>query len=117
MSQFGHATEVVIGPGAMCDAAMSRYCCLNDDPGSTLCDGTYPSSRAEFLCSNGTPEHAAARSTAERYFARYKNLWRLVGRVYTKDKTYFDLTIRAGFLLTNLVIQEQGGLNQWYSSH
>lgn len=115
VSHFGHCTELVIGPGAMNDAAMSRYCCLNDDDGSTLCDGTYPSSRPEFICSDQSDAHSEGRSLVERYFGRMKCLWKMVGTVFCKDKKYMDMTIRAAALLTNLVIQDEGGLNQWYS--
>ena len=65
--------------------------------------------------SDDTEEHAEARSVVERYFARAKGLWKMMGGVYWKDKKFMNMVIQAAVLLTNLVIQDEGGLNTWYS--
>ena len=112
VSQFGHCTELFIGPGAMNDSAMSSVMCVGDGIGSTLVDDGYPSSRSEFILPDGSEEHSAARSVVERYFGRVKVLWRMVGGVWTKyNKDYFDFVIRAAFILTNMKLLESDGLN------
>ena len=112
VSQFGHATEVMVGPGAASDSAMSTYMCIGDDPASTLVDGTYPAARPEFIVSDGSSDHADSRSVVERYFSKQKLLWRMVGRRYVKGKRWFDMVLRASFILTNMVIFDEGSLNQ-----
>ena len=94
----------------MSDSAASKYVCRDDRPNSTLVDATYPP-RSEFIKSDGSPQHAANRSVVERYFGRLKALWKLVGTKYGRDPRWHSLVIRAAFILTNMVITWNAGLN------
>lgn len=112
MSYFGHCTALQIGPGAMNDAAMSRTMCHGDGVASTLVDDGYPGNRVEFVLPDRTPEHSRARGVVERFFGRVKVSWKMVGNVWNKKlKDWFDLVIRAAFILTNMNILEGSGLN------
>ena len=103
VSQFGHCTALQIAPGAMNDAAMSRTMCLGDGAGSTLVEDGYPGFRPEFVLPDGTEEHSRYRATVERYFGRLKVTGRLVGWIWgKKKKDWFDVVIRAAFILTNM---------------
>eukprot|EP01084_Bolivina_argentea_P191600 329110_1 len=110
VSHYGHATEVMIGPGAANDSVMSEGMCLNDGQASTLVDDGYPQ-RAEFILPDGSEDHKAGRALVERYFSRLKMLWRMVGGVYTRGKRWHDLCLRAAFILTNMVVMFEGPLN------
>ena len=98
----------------MPDSTMSQQMCLDDAIRSTLVDAGYPMYRPEFVVSNGTSEHASGRSTVERYFARMKVLWRMVGGVYWRGKRWHNLVIRAAFILTNMVVIFEGSINSPY---
>ena len=112
ISLFGHCTELMIGPGGMNDAEMSSWMCIGDGVGSTLVDDGYPAYRNEFILPDLTEEHSLYRSPVERYLGRVKVLWRMVGHVWTKyNKAYFDLVIRAAFILTNMKVMERNGIN------
>merc|ERR1712154_269795 len=88
----------------MNDAFASRYICVNDDPGSTLADDGYPARNNVFVLPDGTDEHARQRVKVEHYFARYRLLWKIVGNIYHKGSRWHSLTIRAAFILTNMII-------------
>ena len=98
----------------MQDAAASRMCCRNDAPQSILVDDTYPDEeeRIEFIKPHGREEHRRARSVVERYFGQLKRKWKLVGRKFSRDARWHSLAIRAAFILTNMVIVRNGGLNK-----
>ena len=74
-------------------------------------DDGYPAYRLQFVVCDDTEEHRSARTVVERYFARLKSLWKIVGNKYCKGARWHSLVIRAAFILTNMVITYAGGLN------
>ena len=90
----------------MSDSAASKYICRDDRPSSTLVDDTYPP-RPEFIKSDGSRQHAVV----ERCFGRPKALWKLVGTHCGRDPRWHSLVIMAAFILTNMVITWNAGLN------
>ena len=112
ISWYGPCTEVKVGCGALNDAAMRWDMCHGDGFESTLVDDGYPADRIEFKLPDNSEEHSAARAVCERYFGRLKVTWSMVGHVWgKKKKDWFDLTIRAAFILTNMNVFESNGLN------
>ena len=115
VNHFGVATQVATGiPAATSDRQACKYVCTNDLPGSTLVDGGYPGSdeRIQFIKSDNTRRHADARSVVERYFGLLKRKWQMVGGQFHRDARWHSLAIRAAFILTNMVITRNGGLNK-----
>lgn len=113
VSSFGVCTELAVGiPGGTNDAAASIFVCHNDRPQSILVDSGYPSSRPQFIRNDGTETHAGYRTVIERYFGRLKTLWKIVGQRYDRGKRWHSMVIQAAFILTNMVITFEGGLNQ-----
>ena len=113
VNAFGLATEVVTGiPAGMPDSMACDYVCEDDWANSTLVDEGYRVGREEFIVCDGSDEHKEARSVVERYFGRLKLMWRMVGNKYCRAARYHSLVIRAAFILTNMVISYEGGLNK-----
>ena len=114
VSQFGHCTALKIGPGAMNDEAMSASMCIDHGIGSTLVDDGHSRQRMEFDLppADGSEEHASCRGVVEKYFARVKVTWKMVGRVHgKKNEQWFVKVIWAAFILTNMNVLESNGLN------
>ena len=113
VSSFGVCTELAVGiPGGTNDAAASIYVCHHDRPKSILVDSGYPSTRPQFIRNDGTEIHAGYRTVIERYFGRLKTLWKIVGQRYDRGKRWHSLVMQAAFIMTNMVITFEGGLNQ-----
>ena len=104
-------------PGALNDSAASKFIAINALPKGVLADKGYPAYDARFELPPGESDpmsvyHSDARSVVERFFAKLKLLWKMIGNKYMRQSKWHGTVIRCCVILTNMLIVHEGGLNQ-----